>query len=319
MRTAILFLAFALLPVHATGQTPSDSLRPFLPLGSAISTAFGSARSSLAGVGQAPQQDDEGVRVSVRLFGGATYLAGGDINDGVIGFNELQTLVLMNDRDEEIKSGKVEPVHWGFEYGGDVIIHFTSRFGIGVGVSRLEASQASEIVASNPRFSSFETKIFNTLEVRAVPIRLGVFYTLPASNRLNIILNGGVGFYPTDFLWNWRFDNVTAGSVTRATDVDTQASGTGVGYHGGVVVEFALVERVGVFFEGQGTYAKVGGLDGSAEGTYSYRSPTTEDGTIYYGELEGGPTTGLDSTLPVISLANKLPRLMDSPVPTLVH
>ena len=92
MRTAILFLAFALLPGHATGQTPSDSLRPFLPLGPAISTVFESARSSLAGVGQAPHQDDEGIRASVRLFGGATYLAGGDINDGVIGFNELQTL-----------------------------------------------------------------------------------------------------------------------------------------------------------------------------------------------------------------------------------
>ena len=239
-------------------------------------------------------------------------LSGGrDTHDGhenspiLVFFSNL--LGLMNDRDAEIQRGKVEPVHWGFEYGGDVIIHFTSRFGIGVGVSRLEASQASEIVASNPLFSSLEFQIFNTLEVRAVPIRLGVFYTLPASNRLNVILNAGVGFYPTDFLWNWRFDNVTAGSVTRATDVDTQASGTGVGYHGGVVVEFALVERVGVFFEGQGTYVKVGGLDGTAEGTYSYRSPTTEDGTIYYGELEAGPTTGLDSTLPMIGLSNEPP------------
>ena len=172
-------------------------------------------------------------------------------------------------------------------------------------MSRLEASQASEIIASNPRFLSTEYQIPNRVEVRAVPIRLGVLYTLPPNRSLKVVVNGGLGFYPTDFLLNWRFDVVNSGSVTRATEVDTQASGTGVGYHGGVAVEFSLVERIGVFFEGQGTYAKVDGLEGSAEGTFSYRPSTTEDGTLYYSELEA--TGSLDRNLPIISLANEPP------------
>jgi len=243
------------------------------------------------------------VRVSGST-GGATYLAGGDINAGVRGWNELQTTVLNNEFVVDVQ-GEVEPVHWGVEYGGDIILYVAPRLGIGVGVSRLESSQTSELVAQDRRFLDLEFRIPNRVEVTAVPVRLGVFYTLPAGRRLNVVVNGGLGFYATDVSWNWRLDRVEAGSVTRATDLDTKASGAGVGYHGGVAVEYKLVKQVGVFLEVQGTYARVGGLEGTAEGTFSFGPSTTEEGLLYYSELEA--TGSLDRNLPVISIANEVP------------
>lgn len=194
MRNAVLFLTFALLPLNVAGQnfsTPSSPrplplASPFLP---AISIPFGNTKPelSLSGLSQTSQPDNDAIRVSLRLYGGATYLTGGDINEGVRGQNELLTTILNNEFVVDVQ-GEVEPVHWGVEYGGDVIIHLTPRLGIGVGVSRLEATQTSEIVAPDRRFSFLEFQIPNRVEVRAVPIRLGVFYTLPASRRLNVVL-----------------------------------------------------------------------------------------------------------------------------------
>ena len=271
MRNAVLFLTFALLPLNVAGQnfsTPS-SPRP-LPLASlflpAISIPFGNTKPelSLSGLSQTSQPDNDAIRVSLRLYGGATYLTGGDINEGVRGQNELLTTILNNEFVVDVQ-GEVEPVHWGVEYGGDVIIHLTPRLGIGVGVSRLEATQTSENrcgrIAGSPSLSSrFRTGS-----------RFGPFRFVSASSMRSLPVGdstsssyGGVGFYPTDFSWNLRGDRVEFGTVTRATEVDTQASSTGVGFHGGVGVEFNLVERVGIFFEGQGTYAKVGGLEGTS-------------------------------------------------------
>ena len=51
-------------------------------------------------------------------------------------------------------------------------------------------------------------------------------------------------------------------------------------FHGGVWVDVGISDRFGLVFGAEGAYANVSGLSGFREGTFSYREPVRDDGTL---------------------------------------
>ena len=214
-------------------------------------------------------------KFGVKLSSGMSYILVGDVNEGVKGvIDYLRNLSTLYGNSVE---GEAKPIHLGFDFEGDIIINLTPRVGIGFGVGYIQGAKTSEsmvhFLEGQPEASfAFKSKI------SAIPIRVGVFYTLPVSEMVNVVFNAGAGMYLANYSYNFRPGRGWSGnSITHTT------SAKGFGFHGGVGFEFNLASNIAFVLEGQGRYAKIGGFEGTAK--YDGSSlPYTEEGALYYWE-----------------------------------
>ena len=70
----------------------------------------------------------------------------------------------------------------------------------------------------------------------------------------------------------------------RISRWDSETRGQDLGLHGGVWVDVGISDRFGLVFGAEGAYANVSGLSGFREGTFSYREPVRDDGTLSFAE-----------------------------------
>ena len=221
-------------------------------------------------------------RVSVRLSGGRRWLRGGDVNDGVDAWAQVFESYL----DNEVvglqpgDGGDVAALRRGASFAVDVLVHLTSRVAIVAGVGRVESSSAGTI--ENPvAYGGFESATRNStsLGARAIPIRVGAQYSFSLGRRVSLGVEGGVGLYFTDLSWSHVLD--VSGRISRW---DSETRGQDLGLHGGVWVDVGISDRFGLVFGAEGASANVSGLSGFREGTFSYREPVRDDGTLSFAE-----------------------------------
>ncbi len=203
-------------------------------------------------------------RFGIKLTGGINYLEVGDPNASLKGFADF-----MNDLAifwGVTGEGEIEQIHYGLDLEGDVIFYLSPRLGISLGSGYIYGNKIKD---ANKVILSVWTYAYG-MKMSAIPVRLGVCYSLPVSSRIRIFLNGGVGYYFAK--WSESID-------WMASTIDQEAKASGIGFHGGLGFEFKLVSRFALVLEGQGRYAKIGEFKGktldSIEGTlYYYENPS---------------------------------------------
>jgi len=194
----------------------------------------------------------------------------GDINKGIKGISDQWS-------DNAVSfggyvQGEAKPLHFSCDLEGTVIINLTPKIGIGFGVGYIQGTKTSEITSSG----SFKGSLTNNLKIRAIPFRLGVFYTLPMRERINVVFNAGVGVY----LAQCDYDRLPLSDLIGLWVVHLESSSEGFGFHGGVGFEFRIASHLSFLFEGQGRYAKIAGFEGTRTAMY----PSSIEGTLYYYE-----------------------------------
>jgi len=211
---------------------------------------------------------------SLRLWGGVNYLLAKDINDGNTGWNDYVKAFA------EVFGwsalGETKPIRMGYDFGGDLIVNLTPRIGLGFGAGYLQGAKESIIT-----FTQGTDKMTMTSKpnIRAVPLRAGLFLNLPMGERARLNLNGGAGYYISKYSHEWKNEGTSSGS-TVYNKITQEATASGIGFHGGFGLEFDLASNLAFFIEGQARYAKIGGF----EGTYKEDSEQ-EEGKLYYFEL----------------------------------
>ena len=119
----------------------------------------------------------------------------------------------------------------------------------------------------------------------AVPIRLGIFYNVLQSRNLNFFLHGGVGYYLADWKELEDYESESQDSSFWKKYETTVHSG-GLGFHGGLGLEYRLLGNVSLVLEGSGRYARISGFEGEYNEKSSWGTDTTDEGTLYYYEWE---------------------------------
>ena len=128
-------------------------------------------------------------RFGIKLTGGINYLEVGDPNLSLKGFADF-----MNDLAifwGVTGEGEIEQIHSGLDLEGDVIFYLSPRLGISLGSGYIYGNKAKD---ANKVILSSLTYAYG-MKMSAIPVRLGVYYSLPISSRIRIFLNGGVGYY----------------------------------------------------------------------------------------------------------------------------
>ena len=242
-----------------------------------------------------PAADRPGM--SIRVQGGWRQLWGGDVNDAAA--NNLQWNVFrLSGELVPLQEGDAPEVRRGPEYGVDVVVPLTPRFSLVGGVGWLESSGDGRLIETPRSTAPFSGRSSASLQLRAVPLRLGIQYSFPLSRRLSLLLDGGGGLYITRLQWRQSLEVDNLSQTLSETDV----RGHDVGFHGGLSLDVGLTDRIGLVFGIQGVHANIGGLDGSRDGTYdgfsflegrNVRRSTRQDGTLGVFEYDDLPITSL--------------------------
>jgi hypothetical protein len=218
------------------------------------------------------------ISFSLKLYGGLNYLMGGDLNEGLKSMNDYYARYFWYYGLTK-SGGDYKPVHLGLDGGGDIIIHITPALGIGLGAGYLQAKTESTVT-----FTPVAAAIKTTPQASALPLRLELYLTLPAGAFANFNIHAGLGYYLTKMSYNFRTS--AAGGWAQ---YGIKAEANGLGFQGGIGLEFKFSPVLSLFLEAQGRYARIKGFKGSITVTDSLGGHASENGKLYYYRLAEVP------------------------------
>jgi len=194
-------------------------------------------------------------RFGFKAYGGLNYLMGGDLNKGIVGWSD--TLINMFEAMSAYGSGEFLPVHLGMNFGGELLFQFSPSIGVGLGVGYIQATKTSEPFALIPAAGA--PVVTWKSNVSAIPITATFYYFLPTSSNLKFFLSVGLGYYlaKVDFDHSFWF--------LLPVNWEARTTGGGLGFHGGLGLEFALSPMFGIVAEVKGRYAAFSNFEGSVD------------------------------------------------------
>ncbi|TRZ84538.1 SH3 domain-containing protein [bacterium] len=223
------------------------------------------------------------VRLGIRLTGGLAYLVGGDAYS-----NRKSYDAYWRDRAQQPGSGTsieggTESINWGMNWEGDVVYYLNPRLGIGIGTGFIRASEEKGQSRIVIRWPGEMRTVDRGNMFSAVPIKLGVFYSLLQGRKFNLFLNAGVGYYLAR--WEESEDYIAESQGNSFwKKLETKMHAGGIGFHGGLGLEYRLSRNIALVMEGFGRYARFGGFEGEYTEKYSGGTDVTEKGKLYYYE-----------------------------------
>lgn len=217
----------------------------------------------------------------LRLYGGFSRVAAGDLNEGLDGYFEV--LELYSALGMGTTTGGYSPLHAGYNFGADLVYQISPKIGIGFGAGYLRSSKSSLMSLSAIPPEEGELEITGTPTLSAVPIRLGLFLTFPLGGKLNLTADAGATYYAAlklDATQRLESDDgdwfEMSLSASRSTPLDN------LGFQGSLGLEYMFSSKMGFFVEALGRYARFKNFDkatGSMRDSDGF-SETTE-GRIY--------------------------------------
>jgi hypothetical protein len=235
------------------------------------------------------------VKISLKLQGGLAYLQAGDVNAGTQAFFDWGKTYFAPPPGGLIQGGYAT-IHWGYEFGGDFIFELSPKLGIGIGAGYLESSKnppnypGMMLIIDNPQGQGIIKRFYAGTKLSAIPLRLGVFLTLPVNGKFNFTANAGVSYYlRARYHAFWAVLQDVPGlpeDPTQELSSTADDKKTPIGFQGGLGIELKLLAQAALFLEAQGRYAKFHGLEGTSVSEQAMGGglfpPFSETGKLYY-------------------------------------
>jgi hypothetical protein len=225
------------------------------------------------------------IGLSLKVYAGGSYVTAGDINCHIQGINDM----IKDSPAWDITGTEPQPLHWGFNIGGEAIFSLTSRLGISIGGGFFKADNRVEYGSIHTE--GIEEPLRNKfyLGTDSAYYRTGIYFYQPLKDTIRLVANVGIGYYkgnissqffsafPDDRLysshkWGGKFDSI--------------------GFHGGLGLEIDIISKVSLVSEIIGRYAKLenkSGYDRLIAGLEQQR--ITIDGILWYIDMYV-PATG---------------------------
>jgi len=230
----------------------------------------------------------KGIGLEVRLSGGPAFFYSGDINRGTRGLYDStadfysSAGYMLDQRTESFKKG--------FDVTGDVIYYVKPQLGIGLGIGFMRATGTNFLDVSGKDIP-WSAQLGSRLRIDVVPIRLGLYFTLPVHRLFSITFNGGPSLYLTQYSYFFETDWENTNSLFH------KANAKNLGFHGGIGLEVSLTQQASFLIEGQGRYAKISNYTGKlilteyvvSDDFVGYDRSEVK-GTLYYLEGEKFPS-----------------------------
>jgi hypothetical protein len=142
--------------------------------------------------------------------------------------------------------------------------------------------------------SGFPQTMNNTLASDihvSAPIRLNLGYTIPIMSRVNLVVQGGIGYYRAQIDRTWSFVFRNPDESSDIGEHYLNVTGKQIGYHGGIALEYAFAKSVSLILAGDWRLAKIESFEGSelhhidifdGYGVLQESSDLTSNGFLYH-------------------------------------
>jgi hypothetical protein len=235
-----------------------------------------------------PHSTLAGGKISLRLWGGWAYLAAGNLNAGTQAFFDWGKTYFAPSPGATIEGG-YDPIHWGYEFGGDIVFELSPKIGVGIGAGYLKMSRDAPPYMMRIIDAPLEFDQTVGTKISTIPIRASLFLSLPVSKKLDFAANAGVSYYlQAEYHADWfvALPNAIFSGPASRLSTTAEKKTAGFGLQGGVGIEYKFIRSTGLFIEAQGQHAKFKGFEGtstSVPGDYGGVLPSfSETGKLYY-------------------------------------
>ncbi|MGD8540305.1 MAG: outer membrane beta-barrel protein, partial [Candidatus Aminicenantes bacterium] len=210
-------------------------------------------------------------KFSIRLTGGLSTIDGGDLNSDIQEFHKFASY--LNGNPVYSASLELGEMNYAFNFGGELVYNIKNRFYIGLGteyLTRTVEGPFSLDYSTSIKYwwgtgiESWDEMSTRTYTLRAIPILLNLYYSIPLGNKISIILNLGSGYYfgsferssdyeggseyeeessyCLDYLYEYSYSGVEKETANAAT----------FGFHGGIGIDINLTSHIGLIIEARG-------------------------------------------------------------------
>lgn len=226
-------------------------------------------------------------RISLLLFGGGSLAAGGDLNTGAQGLADFYAAAIGVAGDT-----RVAPAKLSLLFGGELAFPIATGLFITAGAEFQQTSK--ETLVSYARSASTD-KFTARPGFQALPLKLGMaFYPIEY-----IYVRLGVSYYLAKASYFYRYEHDKAWQEWQG-----DATGQGLGFWGGLGLEWALNGTLAFVFEATGQFASITGFSGTGTLLDSSSAGTvTEQGKLYAFDSR----TSNQTSYPVVFIRNKVP------------
>ena len=210
----------------------------------------------------------------------------GDVNDSLKSFNENKVFEFHRQHETGRVVGEIKTLddrisHWEAELRFDL----TRRISLGIATSapihkHNESSVTYTILGwAGPQIMTWTFR--PEIKVSS-PIRLSAYYTLPIIHGLSISVGAGAGIYPARIRQFVLYEEIPpAGGYYWATLDSAARRRLALGFHGNLLLEFALANWLVLVAEYQNRSIRITGFKGTYRGKDHYVNNENE-GTLYY-------------------------------------
>lgn len=224
------------------------------------------------------KKETSGLNFGIKLFGNLGHLVGKhDVNEAHKGWNNLvnDTLVPL----ETQKSGELLPLNFGPFFGGELTLSFIPRFTFGLGIGYIKFTRDSTVT-----ITEYETTMEFTRKpsVRAIPITLSLYYSIPIGKKFNAVIGAGAGYYLGEFR-----NNIHETFNDEGIAVLFEADSNSIGFHGSLDLELNINRTMALVFGVSGRCAKLKNLMGTFSVDWEdaeYETYVVHDQTLWYVE-----------------------------------
>lgn len=190
--------------------------------------------------------------LSLKFYGGMTYISGNDWNTGIDGWNSLVNAGTSH-------TGNFDKLNMAINFGGEVRYDLNKNFAIGLGAGYFNLTKTNNVVYAG---FLFENDITWTPKINSIPIVLNFHYTTAISKSLNFTASLGGGYYISKFEFTNVYDNAWILGWSKGTEKFSSSKGV-IGFQGAVGLEIALMKNIFLSVDLGGRYARMSDLEGT--------------------------------------------------------
>jgi hypothetical protein len=217
--------------------------------------------------------------VSLKFYGGGSYITGGDVNLHIKGTHEINK----DSPTWDVNGAEPRPLHLGFNIGGEVFFNITSRLEISIGGGLFTAEEKAnfEFIPKEALEGPLRNEFI--IETASTYYTTGIHFKMPVKDTVKIAANVGIGYY------KGNIDTQSYYYLPDTTVYDSRMWGgkfSSIGFNGGLGLEIDVFSKVCLVFEAVGRYAKMknkSGYDRWFAGLEERRY--TKEGILWYQDL----------------------------------
>ena len=251
-------------------------------------------------------------RFSFKLVGGFSTIGGGDLNEAI---KEQHKLYSDYNNLGFTAASDLDEFRWLTTLKGELIVHLTPNFGIGIGTEYLSKTNKGTGRVSysyeDVYFDWTESYEYNTNQdisslIKAVPIMLNLYYYVPVGGKATVFFTVGAAYYfgslehtidydeSAEYTFDsWLYLNESYISTYTGT-IEEKAKATSLGFQGGLGIEFDISSSIALVAEVTGRMVNFKNWEGDSTDDWSWEDTYWVEtwGTDYYSDSGRDIETG---------------------------